>query len=84
MATAAAGNLDTPVPSCPGWTVADLVAHTGAVHRIWAYHIRERRQEPTSRFPLDILAGVPGIETWADAMMRGEPVPAPQEPELVP
>jgi len=26
---------DAPVPSCPGWTVRDLLAHTGAVHR-WA------------------------------------------------
>lgn len=24
---------DTPVPTCPGWTVADLVAHQGMVHR---------------------------------------------------
>lgn len=27
--------LDTPVPRCPGWSVADLLAHTGRVHR-WA------------------------------------------------
>ena len=26
---------DTPVPSCPGWLVRDLVRHTGGVHR-WA------------------------------------------------
>lgn len=26
---------DAAVPSCPGWTVRDLVAHTGGVHR-WA------------------------------------------------
>ncbi len=25
--------LDTPVPSCPGWTVRDLIVHTGQVHR---------------------------------------------------
>ena len=24
--------LDNPVPSCPGWTVADLIAHTGVVY----------------------------------------------------
>ncbi|MEV8531679.1 maleylpyruvate isomerase family mycothiol-dependent enzyme [Streptomyces sp. NPDC051211] len=26
---------DAPVPTCPGWRVADLLRHTGAVHR-WA------------------------------------------------
>lgn len=26
-------DLGTPVPSCPGWTVRDLVVHTGLVHR---------------------------------------------------
>lgn len=27
--------LDAPVPSCPGWQLRDLLAHTGYVHR-WA------------------------------------------------
>lgn len=84
MADAADGNLNAPVPSCPNWLVADLVAHTGAVLRVWAYHIRERKQEPTGRFPLEILGGVPGIDAWAEAMMRGEQIPAPHDPELVP
>ena len=25
--------LDRPVPSCPGWTIEDLIVHTGIVHR---------------------------------------------------
>lgn len=29
--------LDVPVPSCPGWTVADLVVHLGQTH-LWAEH----------------------------------------------
>jgi uncharacterized protein (TIGR03083 family) len=29
------GELETAVPSCPGWTVAELIRHTGTVHR-WA------------------------------------------------
>jgi uncharacterized protein (TIGR03083 family) len=29
------GELDAPVPACPGWTLADLAAHLGGVHR-WA------------------------------------------------
>jgi mycothiol maleylpyruvate isomerase-like protein len=26
-------DLTAPVPSCPGWSVYDLVIHLGAVHR---------------------------------------------------
>jgi uncharacterized protein (TIGR03083 family) len=32
-ANAGAAGLDAPVPTCPGWTVRDLVAHVGVVHR---------------------------------------------------
>jgi len=32
---ATAAGLDASVPSCPDWTVADLLAHVGRVHR-WA------------------------------------------------
>lgn len=31
------GDLDAPVPSCPGWTLADLGDHVRWVHR-WAAH----------------------------------------------
>ncbi|HEY5156066.1 MAG TPA: maleylpyruvate isomerase family mycothiol-dependent enzyme [Acidimicrobiales bacterium] len=31
MAVAAEGNLERPVPSCPGWTVADLLSHVTTV-----------------------------------------------------
>jgi uncharacterized protein (TIGR03083 family) len=33
----AAGDLDAPVPSCPGWTLADLGEHLRGVH-LWAAH----------------------------------------------
>ncbi|CCH27847.1 maleylpyruvate isomerase family mycothiol-dependent enzyme [Actinosynnema sp. NPDC047251] len=35
FADAVDGNLDRPVPSCPGWTVDDLVAHLAAVQGWW-------------------------------------------------
>lgn len=35
MAAAIRAGRDRPVPSCPGWTVADLAVHLGVVHR-WA------------------------------------------------
>ncbi|MFH8369367.1 maleylpyruvate isomerase family mycothiol-dependent enzyme [Streptomyces sp. NPDC018031] len=34
------------VPSCPGWSVADLIGHLGGVHRFVAHVIRERMTTP--------------------------------------
>lgn len=34
-ANAMSAGLDAPVPTCPGWSVRDLVVHQGMVHR-WA------------------------------------------------
>ncbi|HSG79977.1 MAG TPA: maleylpyruvate isomerase family mycothiol-dependent enzyme [Acidimicrobiia bacterium] len=42
LAEAASSGLDTPVPSCPGWTVADVVRHTGVIHRHKERIVRER------------------------------------------
>jgi uncharacterized protein (TIGR03083 family) len=33
LTAAARHGLDAMVPPCPGWTVADVVRHTGQVHR---------------------------------------------------
>jgi uncharacterized protein (TIGR03083 family) len=38
-AAAASAGETAPVPSCPGWTVADLIAHLGQVHRFWAANV---------------------------------------------
>ncbi|WP_427924906.1 maleylpyruvate isomerase family mycothiol-dependent enzyme [Streptomyces sp. cg40] len=35
-AVAAASSLDAQVPTCPDWTLFDLVQHLGTVHRRWA------------------------------------------------
>ncbi|MDV9177635.1 maleylpyruvate isomerase family mycothiol-dependent enzyme [Streptomyces sp. W16] len=35
-AVAAAPDLDARVPTCPDWTLLDLVHHLGTVHRRWA------------------------------------------------
>ncbi len=37
-----AGDVSTPVPTCPGWTIGRLVKHTGTAQR-WADAIVERR-----------------------------------------
>lgn len=39
----------TPVPSCPGWSLADLLRHVGTVHRWAARMVEERSQERLGR-----------------------------------
>ncbi|MFF3648959.1 maleylpyruvate isomerase family mycothiol-dependent enzyme [Streptomyces sp. NPDC002181] len=44
--TAERAGTDTPVPTCPGWRVADLLRHTGAVHRWAAGYVGDAVLEP--------------------------------------
>ncbi len=46
LAEAAEGNLTRRVPSCPDWAVADLVWHTGEVHRFWTTVAERRVADP--------------------------------------
>lgn len=46
LADAAAGALGAPVPHCPGWCVADLVAHVRDVHAFWATIVARRLTAP--------------------------------------
>ena len=46
---AAAAGLDEPVPTCPTWTVAHLVAHQAMVHRWAASHVRGEGGEAPSQ-----------------------------------
>jgi Mycothiol maleylpyruvate isomerase N-terminal domain len=50
-AAAARRGLDPEVPACPGWTVADLVLHTGMVHRHKLEIVRGRLAAPPSPWP---------------------------------
>ncbi len=45
-AAAARAGAGAPVPSCPGWRVRDLLAHTGYVHRWAAGFVAEARTDP--------------------------------------
>jgi uncharacterized protein (TIGR03083 family) len=55
------GPEDAPVPTCPGWTLRDLVVHLGAVHE-WAAHVvasgaAERPARPDAHVrPTDVLS----------------------------
>ncbi|MGQ0777330.1 MAG: maleylpyruvate isomerase N-terminal domain-containing protein [Pseudonocardiales bacterium] len=44
--TAHSRDLAAPIPSCPGWTLGDLVAHLGLVYRWVTRVVREERCVP--------------------------------------
>lgn len=49
-----AGDVSSPVPTCPGWTIGRLVKHTGTAQR-WADAIVERRSsEPVDAKSIDL------------------------------
>ncbi len=78
-AARAAGH-ERPLPTCPGWTVTDLCAHVGRLHRWAAEVVRTRPAAPTSRwtqlsFPegpgvVDFVAA--GVGPLADALAGAE------------
>ena len=37
-----------PVPGCPGWSLADLVAHLAEVQHFWAWVVRTRAADPSA------------------------------------
>jgi uncharacterized protein (TIGR03083 family) len=47
-------DLATAVPGCPGWTLADLVKHTGSVQRWFSVLLRARIQEPPRTRDVDL------------------------------
>ncbi|POX48424.1 hypothetical protein C3489_27080 [Streptomyces sp. Ru71] len=54
VATISDADLTTAVPSCPGWTLADLVRHTGSVQRWFSVLLRSRIQEPPRTREVDL------------------------------
>jgi len=47
---AATDAIDAPVPGCPGWTVADVAGHLGALHHRVATIVRDRVWDPPREF----------------------------------
>ena len=46
------GDSATPVPSCPGWSVTDLVAHVGSYHRWAADLLLDASPQPRAPYAL--------------------------------
>ncbi len=67
---------DAPVPSCPDWTVTDLLAHTGGIHR-WVTEIVRTRATDRLAFPTapDEVLGwfEEGMNELVDALSSVEP-----------
>jgi uncharacterized protein (TIGR03083 family) len=62
--------LDTPVPTCPGWTINDLALHMGEVHR-WATAVVTGRATKLSDVPGDSLGALPERAGTTDWVRRG-------------
>jgi uncharacterized protein (TIGR03083 family) len=58
---AARAGCDAAVPSCPGWTVRDLLRHQGMVHRWAAANLRRNRSDPPGS---DENEALPDVEDW--------------------
>ena len=43
-----AAGLTAAVPSCPGWTIADLLWHLTEVHHFWQTMVAEKRADPSA------------------------------------
>jgi len=71
------GPLGTPIPSCPGWELRELVAHTGTVHR-WATSAIVNGRAPDGSFgPADdddLAAWIrAGAAALADVLATADP-----------
>ncbi|MEP7113040.1 MAG: maleylpyruvate isomerase family mycothiol-dependent enzyme [Ilumatobacteraceae bacterium] len=69
-AAAEEAGLDAPVPTCPGWTVNDLVLHVGEVHR-WATAAVANKATKLGDVPPDSRGPLPGPADTVDWFCQG-------------
>ena len=66
---AVVAGLDAEVPTCPGWTVRDLVAHQGLVHRWAAAYIARTGRPAPDAIVLAEADAAPDLLDWFDEGM---------------
>ena len=74
MVSVARLQADAAVPSCPGWTVRQLLAHTGRVHRMAAAVVGHQLLTPpgadlVGKPPADPAALIPWFEEGFEALI---------------
>ncbi len=58
-------DLDAPVPSCPGWSVTDLVTHVGSVHAwVSACLVSDPDERPPRFSDLPEPPAGPALHDW--------------------
>ncbi|CAM3560238.1 maleylpyruvate isomerase N-terminal domain-containing protein [Occultella aeris] len=67
---AGAAEPDAPVPTCPGWTVADLVAHVGQTQH-WVADIVEHRIADPSQLPTEMAEVPTDASAWPAWLVDG-------------
>jgi uncharacterized protein (TIGR03083 family) len=73
-AAVAAASPDDPVPSCPDWTVRDLVHHMGGVHRWATGYVAEARHSQWDVDLIDVVGAWPddrALVPWLRAGYSG-------------
>ena len=72
------------MPSCPGWTVADLVWHLTEVHHFWGAIVAGRVQDPAevagAARPADDAELVPALRAGVERLVATLRAAAPREP----
>lgn len=70
IAATPAAALGDSVPSCPGWTVRDLIVHTAGAHR-WAMAFLRAGPESKERFTPDVADAPDGaaLLDWSSAVV---------------
>ena len=63
-------DVGAPVPSCPDWTVHDLVVHLGTANWWGGANVREANPEGRARGMREVMESAPPASAGADALAR--------------
>lgn len=66
---ATSAGLDVPIPTCPGWTMRDLVTHQGLVHRWAGAFVRRERPRADAEVEAEAAAASDLLEWLDDGMV---------------